>query len=69
MFPDMGFTREAKKLLAEFLRRVAQILFAMVVVGPFVSGSLKVEFTIVGIIGIIGSMLLAFLISLSIKEA
>jgi lipopolysaccharide export LptBFGC system permease protein LptF len=61
-------TKEAKKFSAEFLSRVAQVLFAMVLVGPFVTGNLKIGTTLMGIIGIAASLLAAILISLSIKE-
>jgi len=64
----MQITKEAKKLLAEFLSRSAQVLFAMVLVGPFVTGNLKLKTTIVGIIGIAVTLTSAFLISLTIKE-
>lgn len=61
-------TKEAKKLLAEFLSRVAQILFAMLVVGPFVTGNLKAEFIMIGLFGAFGSLFLALMVSFTVKK-
>ena len=64
----MAITRESKKVVAEFLNRVAQILFAAVIVGPFVTGNLKIETSIVGIAGTLVALLFAILVAQTVKE-
>lgn len=64
----MKITKETKKFLVEFLSRAAQVLFATVVVGPFVTGNIKLLSMIMGIVGMAGSLIMAFFIAQTIKE-
>jgi hypothetical protein len=61
-------TKEAKRLISEFLNRAAQVLFAMGVVGPFVAGSLRVGSAIAGFVVMAVFLIAAFFICLTIKE-